>query len=373
MGVGDLRIGALATPYTSKVLDLILGARFWAPTGGRWAYLAGPDHSFRLEAVAAAAGEADLFLYGCTLGIAPLWFAGRDGDRLAASCAAGFKVHPVVSLGVEPHVAVFTYAPKGDDQLAPGLGAASFAVQFEPMGTASFHVADFHIGLAGGAGLGGAPGTATARAVLTLTYSAHGERVVEEEGEPDGDLDGIPDTYDACPKEAGPKSRRGCPEKRDADGDGIVEDDACPDAPGARYEDPKANGCPDRDNDHLADPVDPCPEEPGEETGGCPKFARFKGGDFVIDPPISFGANGAELSDDGRKALVEVIATLRANPKIEQVSVAIGSKGANNALTDRRAKALLTLFSDENIEQSRFEVVLDEKLANGKVTVRVLR
>jgi len=374
-GVGDLRIGAHARPFSSKEFDLSLGARFWAPTGTRAAYMAGPDGDFRVELVASAAGEVGDLVYGCTLGLAPMWFVGRDGDRLAASCGALYKVVPMVMLGVEPHFAAFTYAQRtAASDVTPGLGSVDFALQFEPMGSAVFRIGDFSIGLAGGAGLGSAPGTAAARGVLTLGYAARGERVIVDEGTKDRDLDGVADGYDACPDEAGPESNRGCPKERDRDGDGIQDDkDACPEAPGARYDDPKATGCPDRDNDHVADPIDPCPLEPGQDSGGCPKYARYKKGRFTVTPPIRFKRKSTALSNEGRVALVEIIRTMRANPKIKQVSIGIGTKGASTKLTDKRASTVLAIFSDQNFDTSRFEVVLENKRAAGQVSVRVVR
>jgi hypothetical protein len=370
-GVGDLRIGAHARPVSTKAFDLQLGARIWAPSGMTASYLTGQKKLFRLEAVIAASGEADFFLYGCTLGIAPMWFAGRDGDRLAASCAAGFRLAPFVQAALEPHFAAFTYAPDALDPLG-GLKNASFALQFEPMGSLTFHVGDFWIGLVGGGGIGGAPGTPIARALLSLTYATRGKRVVEEEAR-DSDLDGIADGYDACPKEAGPKERRGCPEKQDSDGDGVIEGDACPDQPGAHYEDPKANGCPDRDNDHIADPIDQCPTEPGQAPEGCPKFARLKGKEFVVTPPIVFPAGSDRLGENETAALIEIVRTVRANPKIAHLAFRLGTQGTAARLTDSRAKTMLSVLSDQNLGSSRFELVLADDLAGGLVKVVITR
>ena len=373
-GQGDIRIGAHFRPYTTTAFGFSLGGRFWAPSGSEAAYLAGSDSFPRFEITPAVAGEIDVLLYGCTLGIAPLFFAGRDGDRAAASCAAHFKLAPLVSLGVEPHVAVFSYSTAAsagvDSENAPGLSESDVVVQFEPMATLAFKFDDFFLGVSGGAGLGNAPGTAKARALLTIGWAALGERVVEEKLN-DADLDGIADEYDACPNAAGSKDRRGCPDERDEDGDGIVEGDACPDEPGASYEDPEANGCPDRDNDHLADPVDPCPIEPGEATGGCPQFARFQDGDFTIDPPIKFGRRDTKLDETATQTLIEVIRIMRANPKIEQVSVTLGTKRSSQRLTNKRAGAILRVFRKQNFDSSRYEVVLSDELAAGVVTVKI--
>lgn len=54
----------------------------------------------------------------------------------------------------------------------------------------------------------------------------------------DSDGDGIPDKYDDCPTQPGPRSLGGCP---DSDGDGIADKyDNCPNQPGPGSN----NGCP---------------------------------------------------------------------------------------------------------------------------------
>ena len=61
----------------------------------------------------------------------------------------------------------------------------------------------------------------------------------------DGDGDGLPDTADRCPREAGPRENGGCPVAGrpvdDRDGDGVADFvDNCPDQPGTGF----TNGCP---------------------------------------------------------------------------------------------------------------------------------
>lgn len=83
----------------------------------------------------------------------------------------------------------------------------------------------------------------------------------------DSDADGIPDTEDACPNEAGSAITGGCP---DRDGDGIPDyQDECPETVGKKA----YNGCPipDRDGDGINDEEDKCPDIAGlEEYNGCP-------------------------------------------------------------------------------------------------------
>jgi len=55
------------------------------------------------------------------------------------------------------------------------------------------------------------------------------------------------------------------------------------------------------------------------------------------------------------------------------VSIGIGTKGASTKLTDKRASTVLAIFSDQNFDTSRFEVVLENKRAAGQVSVRVVR
>ena len=71
------------------------------------------------------------------------------------------------------------------------------------------------------------------------------------------------------------------PPRADRDGDGVFDDeDACPDVPGVRTDDPKTNGCPrsDRDGDGVFDDEDACPDIPGVRSedpraNGCPPAA----------------------------------------------------------------------------------------------------
>jgi OOP family OmpA-OmpF porin len=105
----------------------------------------------------------------------------------------------------------------------------------------------------------------------------------------DRDKDGVFDDEDACPDAPGARTadRRtnGCP---DRDKDGVHDkEDACPDVPGVRTEDPKTNGCPrpDRDHDSVYDDEDACPDVPGvrtedPKTNGCPRSDRDKDGVF---------------------------------------------------------------------------------------------
>jgi outer membrane protein OmpA-like peptidoglycan-associated protein/opacity protein-like surface antigen len=97
----------------------------------------------------------------------------------------------------------------------------------------------------------------------------------------DTDGDGIPDSEDNCPKEAGPRENKGCPDK-DTDGDGVIDrKDKCPDKAGP----PERDGCPeeDTDKDGIVDSKDKCPNDPEDKDGfedadGCPDPDNDKDG-----------------------------------------------------------------------------------------------
>jgi OOP family OmpA-OmpF porin len=97
----------------------------------------------------------------------------------------------------------------------------------------------------------------------------------------DTDGDGIPDTEDNCPNEAGPRENKGCPDT-DTDGDGVVNrKDKCPDKAGP----PERDGCPeeDKDNDGIVDSKDKCPDDAEDKDGfedadGCPDPDNDKDG-----------------------------------------------------------------------------------------------
>jgi outer membrane protein OmpA-like peptidoglycan-associated protein len=117
----------------------------------------------------------------------------------------------------------------------------------------------------------------------------------------DADNDGVSDNNDKCP--ATPTGvavdKKGCP--LDKDNDGVADYlDACPDISGNAL----MNGCPDRDNDGVTDLNDRCPDTKGTPTlKGCPDTD----GDGVADlddkcantpPGNKVDSNGCPLDDD---------------------------------------------------------------------------
>lgn len=85
----------------------------------------------------------------------------------------------------------------------------------------------------------------------------------------DGDNDGVVDSLDKCPTQAGTLKYYGCPVP-DTDNDGVNDElDKCPNQFGTA----KYNGCPipDADKDGINDEIDKCPNQAGTaKYNGCP-------------------------------------------------------------------------------------------------------
>ena len=66
-------------------------------------------------------------------------------------------------------------------------------------------------------------------------------------------------------------------------------------------------------------------------------------------------------------------ATMRANPKIEQVSISLGTKGVSSDVSDRRAQAIIFVLRSGSLDSNRYEVVLRDDLKAGTVEARVVK
>ena len=200
----------------------------------------------------------------------------------------------------------------------------------------------------------------------------------------DQDKDGIVDSLDACPTEAGLAALQGCP---DRDGDGIADkDDKCPDVPGlAKYagcpipdtdgdgindeEDKcptvvgvaKYQGCPipDRDNDGVNDEEDRCPDLAGPaDNGGCPKLETSK----FNAAAVQFVTGSATLTAAAKKELDKAARIL--NDQYPQLKVEIGGHTDNTGkadfnqkLSQKRADAVKAYLEKKKVDGSRLTAV----------------
>ncbi len=275
-GVGDLRLAADVRLYGTYggLLTVAAGVRAWLPTGAVSQDLG--DGDLRIGPHLSVAGDAGQFAYAASLGII---YRGNS---------QGFDGHPIgtetefsLAAGLRTKSRKLLIGPELWGSTAIANGATVFDARTSPVALlVSGHgtVGDFIIGLGAGPGLSSAAGTAAFRALASVDWTP---AVVEDKPALPGDrdADGVLDPDDACPDVPGvrtddPKTN-GCPADRDKDGIADAQD-ACPDVPGVKTDDPKTNGCPaDRDKDGIVDSEDACPDVPGvktddPKTNGCP-------------------------------------------------------------------------------------------------------
>jgi|GEM_PF-3366 len=189
----------------------------------------------------------------------------------------------------------------------------------------------------------------------------------------DTDGDGIPDKDDACPAQAGPKIFNGCP---DTDGDGIADkDDKCPTVAGL----PKYNGCPmpDADKDGIADDEDKCPTVAGPASnGGCPVIEQETIRKVAVAAQnILFATGKSTLLKPSFKSLDAVADILKQYPDlkldIDGFTDNTGKDGKNLALSQYRANAVKGYFTSKGIADSRIRATghgQDMPLADNKTT-----
>jgi len=179
-------------------------------------------------------------------------------------------------------------------------------------------------------------------------------------GCPDDDEDGIINKDDACPKQAGLAAFNGCP---DTDQDGITDkEDACPEV----FGDAAYGGCPDSDGDGIIDNEDNCPNQAGEsDNNGCPWSDSDSDGvldkddncpnvagsidnsgcpDVNLDGfSLKFDSDKAVLSERVQEELAEIFAILSSNPTVSVIveghADETGSEGYNQKLSEKRANA----------------------------------
>jgi outer membrane protein OmpA-like peptidoglycan-associated protein len=294
--VGDLRVGADLRLFGTygDAFTTALGVQVHVPTGTQADYTG--DGKVRIVPRLLGAGEIGPFAYALKVG---MQYRALEGDfanspigtELLLGAAAGFHLADRKLL-IGPEVYGSTVVGKDN---------ASFKKLTSPLevlfGARFTFADDFRIGAGVGPGLTRGIGTPELRVVGSLEWFP---AIAPPPPPPsDRDNDAIIDTDDACPDVPGVRTEdpktNGCPPPPpDRDNDGILDaQDACPETPGVKTDDPKTNGCPppppDRDKDGIFDPDDACPDTPGvrtddPKTNGCPPPPPDRDKDGILDP-----------------------------------------------------------------------------------------
>lgn len=274
--IGDLRasadlrvVGQYGEPFT-----LAVGASVFAPTGQRSNY--NGDGTARFAPHLLLAGDVGMFAYAARAGyqwrdLNVDYIDTRIGSTFQFGGAAGLRAFDKQLL-IGPEIF--------------GQTVVSNSHAFLERATPIEVLLGIHLNLVDQLRLNGGFGTFVTKGYGAPVFrTLFGIEWAPGVMKADRDNDGVPDNEDACPDVPGVRTNdpktNGCPlAPSDRDRDGIPDDqDACPDVPGVQTMDPKTNGCPppppDRDGDGVPDSEDACPDIPGvrtndPKTNGCP-------------------------------------------------------------------------------------------------------
>ncbi len=294
--VGDLRLAAdvrLLGEYRSP-FSLAAGAAVFTPTGKQEAFAG--DGKVRILPRLLLAGDIGNLVYAAKLGV-----LYRANDAGFNGSPQGTEAVVAAAIGYRSDSGKLVLGPEVFGSTVVADGDAFFSKRstpFEVIFGAHYKVTDdVRIGAGFGPGLTRGFGSPQFRGLLSLEWAPEPAKeplVLPPAPEKDRDGDGVLDKDDACPDTPGEKNedptKNGCP-PGDRDKDGILDkDDACPDEPGIKSEDPEKHGCPrpDTDKDGVFDDEDACVNEPGVRTSepatnGCP-LPKDKDQDSILDP-----------------------------------------------------------------------------------------
>jgi OOP family OmpA-OmpF porin len=307
---GDLRAGLRGRIYGEydDAIQLGAGAWFFAPTGNDDGYAS--DGSFYFQPHVLVGGRVPTFVWSGSLGASV-----RTADNIPSNFNYGIGVAAVLAdnaLQIGPEL--FGTVAFTEEDLAAGT-----ATRIERQGVANGELLlsaryrfleSMRVSTGGGFGLFTTAGTPRYRILVQIAYAP--EPGDEPAARLDRDGDAVPDDEDACPDTPGVRnedpSKNGCPAPSDRDGDSIVDtNDACPDTKGVPHDDPDKHGCPaavaDADADGIADADDACVDTPGvpnEDPAkhGCPPD---RDGDGIADANDACPDTPGVESDDPKR------------------------------------------------------------------------
>ncbi len=311
--LGDLRLAAdvrLLGQYRSPI-SLAAGVAVFAPTGDQ-DHFAG-DGKVRVLPRLLLGGDIGNLVYAAKLGV--LYRANDSGFN---GSAQGTEAVLAAAVGYRTTDGKLVVGPElfGSSVITDSDAFFSKrATPFELLFGAHYKVSDdWRLGAGVGPGLTRGFGSPQFRGLLSLEWAPEPKEPLAPPPAPpkDRDNDGILDTDDACPDEPGVKhedpKKNGCPAPGDREQDGILDpDDACPDEPGIASDDPKKNGCPrpDSDKDGVFDDEDTCVHEPGVRTddpatNGCPP-PKDSDKDGILDPEDACPQTPGPRDEDPKK------------------------------------------------------------------------
>lgn len=386
---GDLRLSARVRLLgeARSVATLSLGGHFFVPTGNK--DKGAGEGKLHGMPVLMFSGEVPFLAYAATGGV------DVRSKRDFGTSAFGTQLFFGGAIGVLLADRMLQIGPEvyGSTVMVGSERFKKATTNLEGILGLRVRLGGFVLGAGAGPGVTKGVGTPTLRALLSLAYAPEPAPPPPPPPPPkkvkkpaDRDRDGILDKDDACPDEPGVRSddpaKNGCPPPPpDRDGDGIPDkDDACPDVKGVANTDPRENGCPpDTDGDGIRDDVDACPNEKGPpdtdpQKNGCPKAVRVTEGEIVIMEQVQFKTGSAVILPVSDDLLRQVAGVLAEHPEIAKLEVqghtdSRGGKGYNRKLSQKRADAVRKwLVNNGQIDSGRLSAHgygMDEPIADN--------
>jgi OOP family OmpA-OmpF porin len=377
-GIGDVRLG-LDVRLFGKYGDVItgaVGAQLALPTGDAASYSG--DGMVRAAPRALIAGDVGAFVYAAKLGVTirakdQSFAGGQVGSDVLFGAAVGLRLLEK-KLVIGPELFGHTVVTGNGFFSRKGTPLEGLLGAHYTLGT------DWRVGAGISTGFTPGFGAPVDRGLLSIEWvpgiappkaaEPPPPVVVPPAPEPDRDRDGIFDKDDACPDVPGVKTddpkTNGCPPDRDHDG--ILDgDDACPDVPGVKTTDPKTNGCPedlDRDKDGIPNAQDACPDEPGKpdpdpKKNGCPA-AFVQNGQIKILDQVKFKTGSAQIQPgkESQDVLDAVLGVIKGHPEITKLRVEghtdnRGAPALNKKLSGARAASVVTWLVAHGIDKAR--------------------
>lgn len=387
------RSAEFSEPASAAMEDLRLGGRFamlkpdgWLPGAsfGLWLFLpTGREDSYTSTGSVRAAPHVSL---GATWGPVTWTTAvGRtfypnalrtdEGGLLGSDVTLGFGASVEVDrfhFGAETNLNVRTDEP---------VPSAPRTVSGEALASARADVGPLTFSLAGGPGLGQAPGTPTFRIVSGVALSFDpvdapkpvpppvkqpSEASVKIAQPSEAASRALAQLEAQAAQAAGPEAAPGG-DAADRDGDSVFDAvDPCPDAAGPVRGSPATDGCPlDGDGDGIADLEDACPTVAGARSAdpkqtGCPTSVRVENDRLSLLSPILFETNSATIAADSLPLLEQIVKTLQGEPGILRVAVDghtdnRGLPRRNLELSRLRAVAVVRWLNEHGVDPLRTE------------------
>ena len=350
--LGDLRLGAKLPVLRQDRFPVGLAAmlELRLPTGNRGAFYG--DGTAVVPSVVATRTFGRFRVDG------QLGYLFRDAgqytqlvvhDGIVYGAGASTDLPPLRSVRWRAIAEVTGGWPRGND-----LDTDRYRAPLEARGgVRAFLTPSWSAEVGAGAGLGAAGyGRERWRVFFGVRWTGKGVGGPDE----DPDHDGIPNSKDQCPLDAGPAELDGCP---DRDGDGIPDrEDRCPDEAGPAQND----GCPLKE------------DEPTVEI----ETERLS-----LKDSIHFDTARDTIKRDSFKMLDEIAALFMQHPELKLVRVEghtdnVGGAAYNKDLSQRRAAAVVRYLVGKGVGETRLKAagygferpIASNKTAGGRAKNR---